>query len=145
MTIITETKHWQIKLNPDQAYLGRCVIVAKRQVESLSDLSEDEWKDFSELIKRLESALKRSFGARCFNWTCLMNNAYKSERYENNRAKPHVHWHVRPRYAKEIKFEEEKFEDPEFAHHYDNTRHKEISEELLSKISQKIKENFSCS
>jgi diadenosine tetraphosphate (Ap4A) HIT family hydrolase len=136
--IIHQTKYWIIKLNPDQAYLGRLVIVAKRQVESLSDLSKNEWEDFAEIVKKLESTLKKTFHARHFNWTCLMNNEFKKERYENKKAKPHVHWHCRPRYNKKIKIGNTTFEDSEFAHHYNNKRRIEISEELLKKIKEKI-------
>lgn len=140
--IIRETEYWKIELNSDQVYLGRCVIIAKRKVNSLSELTKEEWEDFSEIVKRLESTLKKVFGARMFNWTCLMNNAFKTERYENKIAEPHVHWHFRPRYNKPINFGNENFEDKEFAHHYDNKKHKEVSKELLTKIANKIKEGF---
>ena len=136
--IIKEMKYWQIKLNLDQAYLGRCVVVAKRKVGSLSKISKEEWEDFSNIVKKLEPALKKSFGARMFNWTCLMNNAFKAEKYDNKEAEPHVHWHCRPRYNKPVNFEGETFKDPEFAHHYDNKRHKEVSEDLLKKIAERI-------
>ena len=140
--IIKETKHWQIKVNPDQAYLGRCVVVARRDVGSLSELTEEEWVDFSQVVKMLEFAIKKAFGGRMFNWTCLMNNAFKAEKEKNELAKPHVHWHCRARYNSPVKFAGEVFEDPEFAHHYDNKRRTKVSQELLAKIADKILEEL---
>src|SRR3990170_4537805 len=72
------------------------------------------WKvDINENQEYLESSFKKTFDARLFNWSCLMNNAFKEKP-----ANPHVHWHLRPRYEKEVKFAGITFIDPEFGHHY---------------------------
>lgn len=76
---IFETKHWEVYLNPDQYYLGRCVLSAIRNVGTLSDLTKDEWLDFAKLVKKIESSFKKAFGATMFNWTCLMNNAFQEK------------------------------------------------------------------
>lgn len=131
---IFETKHWEVYLNPDQYYLGRAVVVSKRDVDSMSGLNDDEWLDFAKLVKKFELALKKAFGATMFNWSCLMNNAYK-----NNPPDPHVHWHVRPRYKKPVKFEGLKFEDKEFGHHYARHTNRVLPDEVFNKIVKKIK------
>jgi len=131
---IFETKFWKVELNKDQAYLGRCVIFLKRNCGDLADLNKDEILDFLNVVKKLEDKIRISFGATMFNWTCLMNDAYKSDN-----PKPQVHWHCRPRYKDIIEFEGIKFEDTEFAHHYNNKRHLEIDKEVLNKIANKIK------
>ena len=49
-SFISETKHWEVYLNQDQYYLGRCVIAVKRNVGAMSDLTDDEWLDFADLV-----------------------------------------------------------------------------------------------
>ncbi len=130
-----ETSFWKVILSPDQAYLGRCVIVLKRECGQLSKLTSEEWADFHKnIVQKLEFAVKKAFNATMFNWTCLMNNAFKSEN-----PKPQVHWHFRPRYRNEIKLAGEQFKDLEFAHHYSRERNKLISKEVLERISEQIK------
>lgn len=134
---IYKTKYWNIELNKDQAYLGRCLIILIRKCDDLAKLKKEEILDFLDVVKKLENAIRKIFGATMFNWTCLMNNAYKSKN-----PKPQVHWHCRPRYKNPVKFSEIIFEDKEFAHHYNNNRHFEVSEEILNKIKNKIRDNL---
>ncbi len=133
--ILFETDYWSVMLSEDQAYLGRCRVVLKRASSSLSNLEPQEWADLHEqVIKKLEPSFKKAFGAKMFNWTCLMNDAYKPGTPE-----PHVHFHFRPRYSKTVTFVGETFLDPEFSYHYDRARRKIVSQEVLEKISQEVK------
>ncbi len=134
---IFETKHWEVYLNLDQYYLGRSVVVAKRDVKNLSDLKEDEWLDFSILVKKFESALKKAFDATMFNWTCLINNAY-----QNNPPDPQVHWHFRPRYNKTHRFMGIEFNDMEFGNHYARDTNFVVSEKTFQRIIEEIKKNL---
>lgn len=134
-TIIYETDFWKVVLFPDQAYLGRCVIVLKRDCGEMSNITFDEWMDFHKnIVQTLESAFKKAFNATMFNWTCLMNHAYKK-----NPPKPFVHWHFRPRYKEYVTFAGEKFQDLEFSHHYSTQRKMIVSKDVLKKISEAIK------
>ena len=133
---ISKTKYWEIYLHPDQYYLGRCVVVVKRDVASMSGLSNEEWLDFAKLVKKIEAGFKKAFGATMFNWTCLMNGAY-----QESPAKPWVHWHLRPRYGKSVKFAGMKFEDKEFGHHYARSTDRLVSldiEEKIIKAARKV-------
>ncbi|MCK5149441.1 HIT family protein [Candidatus Pacearchaeota archaeon] len=133
--ILFKTKFWKVVLFPDQAYLGRCEIVLKRDSGEMSNLTSEEWLDFHEnIVKKLEFTFKKVFDATMFNWTCLMNNAYKS-----GNPKPQVHWHFRPRYNHEVKFAGEQFQDMEFARHYNRERKMIVSKEILQKISKEVK------
>ncbi len=135
---IYETRHWEVILLPDQAYLGRCVVVLKRECGKLSNLTLDEWIDFhNNIVKKLEFAFKKAFNATMFNWSCLMNNAFKAEN-----PKPQVHWHLRPRYEKDVEFAKEKFQDLEFSHHYNKERKMIVSKDVLEKISEEVKKCF---
>lgn len=133
--VLFETKYWKIILSDEQSYLGRCVILLKRDCGELSKLSSDELLDFHEnIVKKLESTFKKAFDATMFNWSCLMNNAYQAEN-----PKPYVHWHFRPRYDHSVTFEGVEFLDPYFGHHYNRERKNFISKELKSKICDEVK------
>ena len=136
--LIYETKHWKVFLAFEQSYLGRCVVVLKRHCGDLAELKREEWLDFVELVRKLESALRKAFGATMFNWTCLMNNAY-----QHDPPNPHVHWHFRPRYDHEVKFAGEVFRDPDFGYHYDRKRTQMVSEEVKRKIIEEIRKYLS--
>ena len=138
--LILETPFWIVKLNEDQQYLGRSTIVLKRDCGALSDLTQEEGQDFLTLVKRLETLLKTTFNATMFNWTCLMNDSYKSTPPD-----PQVHWHVRPRYDHPVEFAGETFTDPNFAHHYLRGREdkKVLSEELFEKVVLELKKGLS--
>ncbi len=135
--LIYSTKFWDIILTKDQRYIGRSVIVLKRHCPDLPSLKKEEWDDFINIVKKFEEALKKSFGATMFNWTCLMCDAY----LEKN-PNPHVHWHVRPRYANKIKVGESIFEDLEFGYHYNRADKIEIPENIRRIIISKIKGNY---
>ncbi|MHA1259234.1 MAG: HIT family protein [Candidatus Heimdallarchaeaceae archaeon] len=134
-----ESKHFQVYLSENQSYLGRFVVVLKRHVSKLSDLTNDEMLDFAYVIKVMEKTLTEAFGATMFNWCCLMNNAYKK-----SPPNPHVHWHCRPRYKKEVKFAGMLFSDKDFAHHYNNKKkmfvNLEVKKEIISRIKELIME-----
>ncbi|MCL5430554.1 MAG: HIT family protein, partial [Candidatus Marsarchaeota archaeon] len=113
-TYFLNTMHWVVALHEDQKYIGRCKVILKRHAGDLDQLSDAEWSDLSRLVKKLENSLRLSFNATMFNWTCLMNEAFRKTSAPN----PHVHWHFRPRYKKNVKFSGLVFVDKEFGTHY---------------------------
>jgi len=112
MDTIFSTTYWDVKLADDQTYFGRLVIISRAERSSLPDLSSEEQKDFFELIRKLEEFYRTKFSATMFNYSCLMNNAYRDG------EKPRVHWHFRPRYAQPIVVEGLTIADPNFGNHY---------------------------
>jgi diadenosine tetraphosphate (Ap4A) HIT family hydrolase len=137
---IFETKHWSVILAEEQAYFGYCVVVLKRQkCGDLAEVTEEELVDFLHIVKRFESALRGAFDATMFNWTCLMNNAYREKE-----PKPQVHWHVKPRYNHKVEFAGEVFEDPNFGNHYLHFEEvqRAVSEEVADKIIKKIQDKL---
>tara|TARA_Y100000310_G_scaffold44054_1_gene41161 strand:- start:144 stop:554 length:411 start_codon:yes stop_codon:yes gene_type:complete len=132
-----ETEHWKVILLENQAYLGRAILLHKQAAKNLSELNDKEWQTLHQVIKQLESAIKKAFKAEPFNWTCLMNDAYKE-----NPPKPYVHLHLFPRYRDSVKVKEETFTDPNFAHHYDKAAENIVSEETLKNIAEEIKKHL---
>ena len=135
--MIAETRYWKVFLSYEQDYLCRCVILLKRHCESVSDIKEAEWRDLHVEIRKLEKAIKESFGATMFNLSCLMNHSYKKRPYS-----PHVHWHLLPRYDHKVKFAGLVFEDSRFGHHYDQNASRRLDQKTLDLISDKVRENL---
>ena len=136
--IVFETLYWKVVLMDQQLYLGRSVVVLKRPCGDLSNLNQDEALDFFEIVKKLENLFKKTFNATMFNWSCLMNDAYKS-----NPAEPQVHWHLRPRYKNLVEIGGNVFKDPNFGHHYlRGTDEKVVSKEILKAINKRLQQNL---
>jgi len=135
--LILESDFWIIELSSNQAYLGCSLVISKRHCGSLSELTVEEWLDLQKIVVKMELALKKAFDATLFNWSCLMNNFYKS-----NMSSPHVHFHLRPRYNHDVSIDDEVFLDTEFGHHYNKKRTKEITVLMIQKIIQAIQENL---
>ena len=134
---ISQTTYWKIFISEDQELIGRSIIFLKRHCLSLSELTAEEWFDLHHVVKLYESALKKSFNATMFNWSSMMNDAYKHKPYN-----PHVHWHCRPRYDHEVMFAGEKFVDTDFAHHYKRHTDRKVSADMQNKIIEEIRKNI---
>ncbi|MBI4812970.1 MAG: HIT family protein [Methanobacterium sp.] len=137
--LLAETEHWLIILAPDQRNLGTCVVALKRDETELSGLNDEEWADLSNVVKKLESAVKKAFDATMFNWGCLMNSSYLKDP-----PCPHLHWHFIPRYKNPVKFNGEIFKDPCFGKSTMHCRDPLISlpEEFKNRIKTRIMENL---
>lgn len=132
---IFETPHWKVILRTDdQTYLGRAVVVCARPVGSLPALTDDEWYDLKDTIRRYEAACAAAFGATMFNWTCLMNEAY-----QHTPPDPQVHWHVRPRYGAPVAFAGETFTDGSFGHHYERKTNRAVTSEVATAIMNALR------
>lgn len=133
--LLLETAHWRVVLADDQAYLGRSYVVVRDHKKSLSELSREEWRDFEELVTRIENGYEKALGSgRPFNWSCLMNNAFQ----EANPT-PHVHWHLRPRHNAPVAINGQDFEDPEFGFHYSRDRPQLVDQITLDEIATRIR------
>ncbi len=137
--LLAETCHWLIILAPDQRNLGTCVVALKRDEKELSGLTKEEWLDLDQVVKKLESSVKKAFNATMFNWGCLMNSSYLNEP-----PSPHLHWHFIPRYKNPVKLHGKIFKDTCFGMStmYNREKAPEISEEFKKKIKNKILENL---
>jgi diadenosine tetraphosphate (Ap4A) HIT family hydrolase len=131
------TEYWAVSLSPDQGYLGRTYVTLREHKGSLRELSSNEWEDYTEIVRSLENACLEGLGATLCNWTCLMNNAYQQKPY-----KPHVHWHLRPRYEKAVTINETTFEDPSFGYHYDREQRRTVDEATFNAILKRVREKL---
>lgn len=89
---IYESKHWIWSLREGQVTLGSGVISLKREVEKLSDVNAEEYRDLSTLIEVVEKTLTRVFCYDKINYLALMM------------VDKQVHFHVISRYERQISF-----------------------------------------
>ena len=128
--VVFETAFHRVVLHPDQAYLGRAIFTTQHHVGTLEELSEYCWIDLGQITARYADMVKRQLGAQHLTMAGLMNNAYQ----EPN-PRPHVHWHVRPRYSRAACFAGEVFRDPEFGHHHQRERKDLRSIDFLEELA----------
>ena len=104
---------WSVFLSDEQDYIGRCILVLKRHCNSMSELTDNEWDELRNLVRKVETCLKTVLGATLCNWSCLMNSFYKEAAPD-----PHLHIHIRPRYDAPMVLNGSTYTDSEFGHHY---------------------------
>lgn len=112
--LVVETESWQVLVSRDQGYLGRCMIIAKDHIDKKEELREEAVLELHYLQVDLENAVSEMLGAAMCNWTQLGNHAYRDVE-----PSPHLHYHMRPRYAETVEFQGRRFEDPAFGEMYD--------------------------
>ena len=106
-----KSNNWEVIFGDwSQSFIGYCIITCSK--ESLSDLTDEEWIELGKLEKELERVCKKLFGATMFNFSCLMNNAYR------DKEKPHVHFHFMPRYKNEVVLFNKKYIDKHFGYNF---------------------------
>ncbi|MCR4885048.1 MAG: HIT family protein [Clostridiales bacterium] len=136
---VYETAYWSVFLSDEQDYIGRCILVLKRHCGSMSEMTDDEWKELRELICKVETCLKTVLGATLCNWSCLMNSFYKESAPD-----PHLHIHVRPRYEAPVMVNGRTYIDSEFGHHYAVKKHVEISDKDREEVYTRLKKWLNC-
>ncbi|HEU4914008.1 MAG TPA: HIT family protein [Candidatus Saccharimonadales bacterium] len=132
--LLFQTEYWRVILSYDQAYVGRLFIPLRVHKGSLGELTDEEWSDFKEIVRKVEQANAKVFGGRPFNWLCMMNDAFKQIP-----ANPHVHWHMLPRYDHDIEINGQIFTDPDYGRHYDKGRWMRVTDELAQAIIDRLK------
>lgn len=93
------TTHWDVLVHPRQVTAGACVLVARRHVEALPDLTPEEGADLVAASGLLEGAVRVAFAHDKINYSALMMRD------------PHLHFHVFPRYAAPREVAGHAFED----------------------------------
>lgn len=104
--IVWESACWKLALNWNQNLLGKCFLALGRHLESVADLTQDEWADLHAQLKLTTGVLMAAFGPDHFNYVFLQNQDR------------HVHLHIVPRYAAPRTFSDMTFGDPDYPAHY---------------------------
>ena len=88
--MIKQWKHWSIIFRESTTTLGNCVFICNRECPTFAELTPEEMAEFPLLCKWYEDKIKSLYGAVKFNYLAMM----MKEQF--------VHFHVIPRYDKEI-------------------------------------------
>lgn len=97
--LIVQTEYWRWSLRPIQCTFGAGILSLRRPAETMSELSADEGADLIKITKIIESTLRSAYGMDKMNYIMLMM------------VDIHIHYHVVPRYAREIEFAGQIFKD----------------------------------
>ncbi|MCY3833413.1 MAG: HIT family protein [Chloroflexi bacterium] len=84
---IYRSQFWDLAHAYNTSYLGWLVLIARRHIEALDELSAAEAADLGSLLREVSLALKRQTGCRK---TYIMQ-------FAESRDHPHVHFHIVPR------------------------------------------------
>lgn len=134
---ILVTENWSVGISNDQPYLGRAFATLKSHKGKISELSDAEWREFQEIMGKLEVAYNSAFGADVLNIENNMNHAFKSEPFN-----PHIHWHIYPRYKTAPEVAEIIFDDPLFGSHIDEDLVRNVSDEVVEEIVSTLKQHI---
>lgn len=129
-------KFWKLYLAEDQSYVGRSYLNLKVHKSSLSEIDFDEWREYIEIVRKVEMCYRQVFDAEVINWSLLMNNAFIEG------STPHVHWHIRPRHSKPVYVGDNEFVDKLFGYHYDDNLKRNVSDTTKKQIAQIIRQNI---
>ena len=88
--MIKQGKYWSIIFREWTTTLGNCILICNRECSTFSDLTQEEMTEFPEMCKWYEAKIKTLYGAVKFNYLALMMR------------EEFVHFHILPRYDKEI-------------------------------------------
>ncbi|WP_321422466.1 HIT family protein [uncultured Methanobacterium sp.] len=134
--LLWETSHWNVYLAPSQRYLGTCVVALKRHCRDLSQVNNEEWIDFAQVVEKLEESLTQTFQPTLYNWSCFKNSVFRNEN-----PNPEIHWHFIPRYQEPVHFEGISFPDPDFGY-IPLPKKREIPVKVMEKLARKINDNI---
>ena len=84
---IYRSEHWDLVHAYDTSWLGWLVLVARRHIEALDEMTPAEAADLGALIRQASRALKRHAGCQK---TYVMQFAESADH-------PHAHFHIVPR------------------------------------------------
>lgn len=127
--LIKEYKYWELYINANQNYLGKCVIWCKREnAIDLADATPEEQSELFLILNELQEALKEVFRADWFNYLFLGN------------VMRHLHCHFMPRYSKPQTFMGITFTDELYGQYPDdsNDNNVAVSQEVLYAMRDKL-------
>lgn len=134
---ILRTRHWYVELKDDQTYLGSATLRLRRAEGDFANLTNKEWEELKDVINIMQKAARRAFLATNYNWSCLMNNAFKSPI-----PVPLVHIHFHPRYESDRIFAGITFSDKEFGKRYKPYTNQSVSDDVQKKIIRAYKQEI---
>lgn len=123
---VKEFKHWLVCVRAKQVTLGDAIILLKREVPSLADMSTEESAEFAEVLAWYEQKCTELFGAIKFNYVVAM--------MKDN----FVHYHAFPRYSEKKVWGGAEWEDLDWPRLV-QFREVDLPKELVSKVADALR------
>ena len=127
--LIKEYKHWKLLIRKKHIKLGSCVAITKRHMASFSEITDEEMKDYANVVRDIEKVLKKTFDYDVIHHLMLMF------------VDKHTHFHIIPRYKKPRDFAGMKWED-DFVPNPLLQKREPVSQDILNQIKEEIKNNI---
>ncbi len=129
---IKEYNYWNVWLYPNQYYLGRIFVYAKREsAEDLMETTDEEQKELFAIGSGVNRALKKLFNFDLMNYAAFANTL------------AHLHLHFIPRYQSPRIFDNIEFIDENWGKNYaPYDKNFSIPRDTLIKIAEAIKNNL---
>ncbi|OGB74126.1 hypothetical protein A2V68_02210 [candidate division Kazan bacterium RBG_13_50_9] len=125
---IKEYRYWNLFLNENQSYLGRCVLMLEREgANFLVDTTQEERDELFQILGEWQEALTELWHPDWWNYAQLGN------------VTPQLHFHLVPRYKEPREFGGEKFVDEKWGHDYAPAPKREVDRTLNRAIAGEIK------
>ena len=97
--LIKEYQNWYLLLRKDQVTIGSLVLIEKNFHKKLSDISDESFIEFGNIVREIEKTLSDIFKYEKINYLMLM---MKDDE---------VHYHIIPRYSEDKQFDSVIFTD----------------------------------
>lgn len=124
---VADYEHWAVLLRRHQATLGSLVLIAKADVTALPEIGEGAFVELSKVTAAIERTLRASFSYDKINYLMLMMND------------PNPHFHVIPRYARSLTFENVDFADPGWPKTPDLAAGNKLDDDMAEKLLVHLK------
>lgn len=125
---LKDFKHWIVVIREKQVTLGDAVIILKRNIPSMAEMAPEEAAELPIIAKWYEERIKSIYPAEKFNYVAAM--------MKDN----FVHFHVFPRYSKNIMWYGINWADEEWPRVI-KFKNVEIPRDVLDEIKADIREN----
>ena len=125
--VVAEGQHWAVLLRRHQVTLGSLVLAAKANVTAWPEIGQDAFIELGKATAAIERTLRSSFRYDKINYLMLMM------------ADPNPHFHVIPRYAQSMTFDDLEFADPGWPKTPDLSAGKTLDDDLAARLLSRIK------
>lgn len=129
-TLMKEYENWCILLRTEQVTLGSLVLICKDDVIRFSNISNEAFQEYPQIIKAIENTLFKLFEYNKINYLMLMM------------VDPNVHFHVIPRYSNTKVFQDTEFKDFGWPSIPELSKHNKVSSKLFMDLKEELKKAF---
>jgi diadenosine tetraphosphate (Ap4A) HIT family hydrolase len=128
--LIREYQHWAVLFRPAQVTLGSLVLIARSEAVAFGQLPADAFAELAVVTKEIEGTLGSEVAYEKINYLMLMM------------VDPNVHFHVFPRYSGTRTIDDVTIADAGWPGPPDLKSAPDLSPEMLTKLRQRISENW---